>query len=111
FDGRSLSLYHLAGEYTLAYQSFHAAFGDGFLDDFWLMCACTPRYDNAPVSLVAQLDQQGLVPTSIATDRYRAYDAGPPRPWPFQHPPSGLNNRAESSPVPIYDESARCKAF
>jgi phospholipase C len=59
FDGSPLLLYSLASEYTLADRFFHAAFGGGFLNHFWLICACTPRYDDAPVSLVVQLDQQG----------------------------------------------------
>ena len=59
YDARSLLLYRLAGEYTLADRFFHAAFGGGFLNHFWLICACTPRYDNAPASLRAQLDQNG----------------------------------------------------
>jgi acid phosphatase len=59
FDGRSLKLYQLAAEYTLADRFFHAAFGGGFLNHFWLICACTPRFDNAPAGLVAQLDPDG----------------------------------------------------
>jgi phospholipase C len=59
YDARSLLLYRLAGEYTLADRFFHAAFGGGFLNHFWLICACTPRYDNAPARLRAQLDQSG----------------------------------------------------
>jgi phospholipase C len=47
YYARSLLLYRLAGEYTLADRFFHAAFGGGFLNHFWLICACTPRYDNA----------------------------------------------------------------
>ena len=34
FDGRSLKLYQLAAEYTLADRFFHAAFGGGFLNHF-----------------------------------------------------------------------------
>jgi acid phosphatase len=59
FDGGSLLLYSLADEYTLADRFFHAAFGGGFLNHFWLIGACTPRYDKAPASLVAQLDENG----------------------------------------------------
>ena len=59
FDGGSLLLYSLASEYTLADRFFHAAFGGGFLNHMWLICACTPRYDDAPRSLVAQLDEDG----------------------------------------------------
>ena len=58
-DGRSLPLYQLAEKYTLLDHFFHAAFGGGFLNRFWLICACTPRYDAAPGELVVQLDDQG----------------------------------------------------
>ena len=60
-DGRSLPLYRLAEQYTLLDHFFHAAFGGGFLNRFWLICACTPRYDAAPGELVVQLDDQGHV--------------------------------------------------
>ena len=68
FDGRSLKLYQLAAEYTLADRFFHAAFGGGFLNHFWLICACTPRFDNAPASLVAQIDPDGkLIRDGVVT--------------------------------------------
>jgi acid phosphatase len=59
FDGQALPLYRLAAEYTLADRFFHAAFGGGFLNHIWLICACTPRYENAPADLVAQVDADG----------------------------------------------------
>jgi phospholipase C len=59
FDGRQLPLFKLAQEFTLADHFFHAAFGGGFLNHMWLICACTPRYDNAPDGLVAQIDAHG----------------------------------------------------
>ncbi len=59
FDGSTLPLFRLAHEYTLADRFFHAAFGGGLLNHFWLICACTPRYDNAPDNLVARLDADG----------------------------------------------------
>ena len=59
FDGSALPLYGLAQEYTLADQFFHAAFGGGMLNRFWLICACTPRYDHAPQSLIATLGTDG----------------------------------------------------
>ena len=58
-DGSPLPLFRLAREYTLADRFFHAAFGGAFLNHFWLICACTPRYENAPENLVAQLDADG----------------------------------------------------
>jgi phospholipase C len=58
-DGSTLPLFRLAREYTLADRFFHAAFGGGLLNHFWLICACTPRYDHAPENLVAKLDVNG----------------------------------------------------
>jgi phospholipase C len=59
FDGSALPLFRLAREYTLADRFFHAAFGGALLNHFWLICACSPRYDNAPDDLVAKLDATG----------------------------------------------------
>lgn len=59
FDGRKLPLFHLAEEYTLADRFFHAAFGGGFLNHMWLVCACTPRYDDTPPELMARLNSGG----------------------------------------------------
>jgi acid phosphatase len=58
-DGGDLPLFRLAKDYTLADHFFHAAFGGAFLNHFWLICACTPRYDNAPPDLVARIDDRG----------------------------------------------------
>jgi phospholipase C len=59
FDGSALPLFSLAREYTLAGRFFHAAFGGALLNHFWLICACTPRYNDAPENLLAQLDADG----------------------------------------------------
>ena len=56
---------HAAGttrqRYTLADNFFHAAFGGSFLNHFWLVCACTPVYPNAPQRIVAQVDASGTM--------------------------------------------------
>jgi phospholipase C len=49
----------LAQQYTLGDHFFHAAFGGSFLNHFWLVCACSPKFPNAPTSMVAQLDSNG----------------------------------------------------
>ena len=49
----------LAKQYVLADNAFHSAFGGSFLNHFWLVCACTPRYANAPARLIATFDSQG----------------------------------------------------
>ena len=52
YDGSKLGLWKYAENYTLADHFFHAAFGGSFLNHFWLICACTPRFDGAPDELV-----------------------------------------------------------
>ncbi len=49
----------LAQQYTLGDHFFHAAFGGSFLNHFWLVCACSPKFPNAPASIVAKLDSSG----------------------------------------------------
>ena len=59
YDGSSLPLWALAKQYTLADNFFMGAFGGSFLNHFWLICACTPMFPNAPASLVSVLDANG----------------------------------------------------
>ena len=58
-DGSKLALWQYARQYTLADHFFHAAIGGSFLNHFWTICACTPRYDDAPESVRVQLDAKG----------------------------------------------------
>ncbi|HZB96917.1 MAG TPA: alkaline phosphatase family protein, partial [Herpetosiphonaceae bacterium] len=59
YDATNLPEGKLAQQYTLADNFFHAAFGGSFLNHQWLICACTPRWPNAPASSKAQLDASG----------------------------------------------------
>ena len=59
YDGSSMRLWQWAREYTLADHFFQGAFGGSFLNHFWLVCACTPQFPNAPASIRAQVDEQG----------------------------------------------------
>ena len=61
YDARNTKLWAYAKKYTLADNYFMGAFGGSFLNHFWLVCACTPRYDGAPPDMVARLDGQGHV--------------------------------------------------
>jgi phospholipase C len=61
YDGSSLPLWAYAKQYVLADHFFHAAFGGSFLNHFWLVCACSPRYENAPADMVAKLDGAGMM--------------------------------------------------
>jgi phospholipase C len=61
YDATSLPEGKLARRYTMADNFFHAAFGGSFLNHFWLICACTPRWPDAPAGEVAQLDDKGVL--------------------------------------------------
>src|SRR5262249_53266197 len=56
YDTTKLPLLKYAQQYTLADNFFHAAFGGSFLNHFWLICACSPTWPNAPKDRIAQLD-------------------------------------------------------
>ena len=58
YDGASMQMWKLAQQYTLADNFFMGSFGGSFLNHFWLVCACTPRYFNAPENLTSQLEPQ-----------------------------------------------------
>lgn len=59
YDTSNTRLWALAKEFTLADNFFQAAFGGSFLNHFWLICACTPHYENGPAAIRAQLDKDG----------------------------------------------------
>jgi len=61
YDARELPEGKLAQEFTLADNFFHAAFGGSFLNHQWLICACTPKWTNAPKEFVAQVKKDGTV--------------------------------------------------
>jgi phospholipase C len=59
FDGSAAPLWRYAQEFTLLDHFHHAGFGGSFFNHVFMVCACAPRYDNAPPSLVAQFDDKG----------------------------------------------------
>src|SRR5467141_1386302 len=61
FDGSRMKLWKWAQDYTLADHFFTAAYGGSYLNHLWLVCACTPRYADAPASMRAQTDDRGVV--------------------------------------------------
>ena len=71
YDGSSLPLWALARQYTLADNFFMGAFGGSFLNHFWLICACTPIFPNAPASLVvrARCERQARAEARLAGQR------------------------------------------
>jgi len=77
YDGSKLPMWHWAKAYVLADHFFMAAYGGSFLNHHWLVCACTPRFADAPAALRATLDERGLLkrkPESPASARQ-----GPPQ--------------------------------
>jgi phospholipase C len=61
YDASDMPEGKLAKEFTLADNFFHAAFGGSFLNHFWLICACTPVWPDAPADKIAQLDVDGML--------------------------------------------------
>jgi phospholipase C len=59
FDGSKLKSWQWAKEYTLADNFFMGAFGGSYLNHQWLICACTPRFPDAPKDMRAVLDENG----------------------------------------------------
>ena len=96
FDGSSLNLFQLAREYTLADHFFHAAYGGAFLNHMWLVCACTPRYPNAPENLIAEVDPNGhVIRDGVVTPDGYAVNTIEPRSEP--HDP-GISDAAQRLP-------------
>lgn len=77
YDGSTLPMWALARQYTLADNFFMGAFGGSFLNHFWLICACTPVFPNAPAALVAALDGNGKLAMTPASPASALN--GPPR--------------------------------
>ncbi|OIQ71250.1 phospholipase C 2 precursor [mine drainage metagenome] len=59
YDGSRLPLWQYAKKYSLADNFYQGAFGGSFLNHFWLVCACTPQFPDAPEDLQARLDAHG----------------------------------------------------
>jgi phospholipase C len=59
YDGSQFKLWQWAREYTLADRFFMGAFGGSYLNHQWLICACTPRFADAPASMRVRLDPHG----------------------------------------------------
>ena len=72
YDATGMPAGKLAKDYTLADNFFQGAFGGSFLNHFWLICACTPVWPNAPAARAAQLDAGGLMVRdgSVTPDGY-----------------------------------------
>ncbi len=85
YDGSQLPLWQYAKKYTLADNFYQGAFGGSFLNHFWLVCACTPTYFDAPESMRIALDAKGrlLKDGSVTADGY-AVNTVQPTSLPFK---------------------------
>ena len=61
YDATNMPEGKLAQQYTMMDNFFHAAFGGSFLNHQFLICACAPTWADAPASIVATLDANGVM--------------------------------------------------
>jgi len=61
YDASNLPEGKLAQQFTMLDNFFHGAFGGSFLNHQYLVCACAPTWADAPASIVAQLDSNGMM--------------------------------------------------
>jgi acid phosphatase len=66
----NLNLWRLAKDFTLLDHFHHSAFGGSFLNHFWLVCTCTPEYQEAltqPPEIACGTDngQPKLIPKRV----------------------------------------------
>ncbi len=77
YRGAGTHLYRLARAYTLADQFFMSAFGGSNLNHFFLACACSPPFPDAPESMRAVLAENGTL--KPAEDSPKSALNGPPK--------------------------------
>ena len=86
YDVRTLPMFEIARQFTVADNFFHGAFGGSFLNHIWLACACAPQWPGgAPAERMAVLDPSGaltkdgdVTPTGYVVNT--AYTAQTPHP-------------------------------
>ncbi|MFA6313544.1 MAG: acid phosphatase, partial [Sterolibacterium sp.] len=100
YDGAKMPMWKYAREYVLADNFFMAAFGGSFLNHFWLICACTPHFPDAPDKLKAQLDQDGKL--KRRPDSPASALEGPPKTYDNELTPDGY---AVNTMQPSYQPS------
>lgn len=82
YDGSKLPLWQYAKKYTLADNFYQGAFGGSFLNHFWLVCACTPRYLEAPEEVRVLFDAQSqlIKDGAVTPDGYAVNTLQPTNP-------------------------------
>jgi phospholipase C len=81
YDGSKMAMWAVAQKYTLADNFFHGAFGSSFLNHFYLVCACIPKYPDADTSpakdLIAAVEPDGVTLTPAVNGPHSALDGIP----------------------------------
>src|SRR5215472_11225362 len=70
YDATNMPEGKLATEFTMADNFYHSAFGGSFLNHFWLVCACTPTWPNAPAGYVSNPDPNNLADKQVTPDGF-----------------------------------------
>jgi phospholipase C len=81
YDGSKLPLWSLAKRYVLADNFFMGSFGGSFLNHFYLICSCAPRYpdaDKKAPKLIASVEADGVSLKQAPDSPAKAAD-GPPK--------------------------------
>ncbi|MGA3237000.1 MAG: acid phosphatase [Bryobacteraceae bacterium] len=82
YDGSKLQMWNVARQYVLADNFFMGVFGSSFLNHFWLICACIPKYPQADQSpakdQIAAVEADGVTLKVAPNSKKSAID-GPPR--------------------------------
>ena len=91
YDASDYPLGKIAKQYTLADDFFMGAFGGSFLNHFWLVCACTPEWKDAPPAIRAVLDDKGMLVKdgAVTPDGYvvnTSYTVNAPHPASIKDP-------------------------
>jgi acid phosphatase len=94
YNPTETALWRYAKEFTLADNFFQAAFGGSFLNHQWLICACTPEFNDAPVELRQwKNDPNSGLPVSDPTVTKDGFAVGTLQPHYPPFDPSRPDNR------------------
>lgn len=70
YDATTMPEGGLAREFTMADNFFHSGFGGSFLNHMYLVCACAPKWRNAPASFISNPDPNNLADKQVTPDGY-----------------------------------------
>jgi len=98
YDASDFPLGRIAKQFTLADDFFMGAFGGSFLNHFWLVCACTPEWKDAPQALRAVVDDRGMMVKdgAVTPDGYvvnTSYTVNTPHPARIKDPTHLMPNQ------------------